>query len=204
MYNRVSRHLAFAHPHADLLAKYNAGYALDKYEKRLFATHPALGAKLVRNLPRLENIAEMIARQNDTLEDEFYQPLKKLSPAVIGGQLLRIALFLDQTVRNGASYGEALEKATRRKDMRRDMLVAMRGLEFETRAKDSRVVQLKELRAGHALADDVYSSTGSLLVPKDQVLKETLLERLRTFKDTIGIQEPIRIKILLTEEDEAS
>ncbi|MFA7330056.1 MAG: response regulator [Candidatus Delongbacteria bacterium] len=179
---------------AGLLTRVNAGYTLAGEEDVLFRSHPDLGARLIRNLPRMEAVADMINLQMSTLGNRQGLDLADLTPAEIGGHLLGIALRVDQAMRRGKPYQEAVSDLIRdTRDLRQDMLSALQSLRLEDATLKSRPIRLKHLHVGHTLADDVLTETGVMLASRDQEITDTMLERIRGFAQSIGIREPMLI-----------
>lgn len=58
-----------------------------------------------------------------------------------------------------------------------------------------RALPLKELRSFMRLDEDMVSKDGNTLVSKGHPLHEALLERLRNFSKSVGLVEPIRVRI---------
>jgi CheY-like chemotaxis protein len=179
---------------AELLSRVNAGYALEGDQQAMFASHPEVGARLIRNLPRMEAVADMISLQHATLGNRQCVDLADLSPAEIGGHLLGIALRVDLAMRRGKPYQEAVSDLIRdTRDLRVDILSALQSLHLEDATLQSRPIRLKHLHVGHTLADAVITETGIILASKDQEITDTMLERIRTFAQSVGIREPMLI-----------
>jgi CheY-like chemotaxis protein len=179
---------------AGLLARINAGYELDPDQRALFDSHPEVGARLIRNLPRLEVVAEMVRLQGAPLGADQVAALEDVDPARLGGHILGIALRIDLAMRRGKPYLEAVDDLVRTtRDLRADVLGAFQCLRLEDATLQARPVKLNRLRVGHTLADGVMTETGVMLACKDQMVTETMLERIRGFALSIGIQEPLLV-----------
>ncbi|MGQ9485517.1 MAG: hypothetical protein ACUVSA_11265 [Desulfosoma sp.] len=56
-----------------------------------------------------------------------------------------------------------------------------------------REMTIQDLKLGMIVGQDVWSSKGVLLIKKGPEITPALLERLRNFAKTVGVQEPIRV-----------
>lgn len=102
---------------ADILDKMYAGESLTEDEQELFSSHPSVGSNLVANIPRLEPIASMIERQQESFRAQLLLP--ETSPeytVVLGSQILKVALDLDQLVVGGLSPKAALAELHKQPD----------------------------------------------------------------------------------------
>lgn len=101
----------------DILDKMYAGEPLTEDEQVLFSSHPSVGSSLVANIPRLEPIAQMIERQQEPFGGQLL-PLKGTPEhtIVLGAQILKVALDLDQLVVGGLSPKAALTALRKRPD----------------------------------------------------------------------------------------
>ena len=96
---------------SDVLEKAYAGQALTPDEQDLLASHPAVGGKLIANIPRLEAIAWMIeAQQLPFTAYTDQSPAAVDEEAVLGAQILKVAIGLDQLVVSGLTPGAALDE----------------------------------------------------------------------------------------------
>lgn len=188
---------------ASLLDRRGAGLPLEEQDRELLAAHPALGARLLSQLPRMEAVAEMISRQDEDLGEHLSCRLEELSAGEVGGHVLRIALAVDLAMRRGKPYHGAVEALLRQPGFRRDILYALQGLQMEAAALTVRPLRLKELRVGQEFAADVRSLGGVTLVTKGQVLNESMLERLRVFAFQVGLEEPLLVVVPVPAVDEA-
>lgn len=181
---------------ADLLARVNAGYELPAEEQALFDSHPQLGARLIRKLPRMEAVGEMITRQFADLGAKLDRPIAELTPEELGGHLLRIALTIDQAMRRGRSFPAALQALLDEgKIWRLDMLHALQSLSLDAATLETKPIRLKELRIGMTLADNIQAENGIVLASGGQIITEMMLERIRAFSESIGLREPMLIQV---------
>ncbi len=102
---------------SEVLKKAYAGHALTDDERDLLALHPAVGARLVANIPRFESIAWMIEAQQLPYRAYNVQRLVALDDEIaLGAQILKVAIDLDQLVVSGFSPSAALNELQKRPD----------------------------------------------------------------------------------------
>ncbi len=88
---------------AETVAKISTGQELADHEKKMLASHPAAGAKLISSIPRLESVAEMIAGQAAPCEGPQCG-----DEVAIGAQMLKVATEFDKRVTRGIPPSAAL------------------------------------------------------------------------------------------------
>lgn len=170
----------------DVIERAVAGKTLTEEERRLIQEHPAVGHRLVMQIPRLEKVAAMIRDQRSP------QPTE-IAPVVIGAGMLRIAGELDIMLGRGVSYAEALAGLVQR-GCDPQLIAALKDYRPPEAQTWLRALAVAELKPGMVLDDEVRSRSGNVMVAKGQVVTTVLLERIRRIAQTIGIVEPIHVR----------
>jgi CheY-like chemotaxis protein len=178
---------------SDTIDRALAGRELSEEEARTFAAHPEVARQLLARIPRLEEVALMIAAQRMVPASRS----EDLPPgAELGGQLLRIALAFDQLLVEGHPPAEAIEALESVRPAHHPALVrALRTLKVETEGDASRVVTVRTLEVGMVLDEDVRATGGMLLVARGHEVTHTLILRLRGFASTMGVVQPFRVRV---------
>jgi len=174
---------------------YNQPLTLD--EQKMVARAPAVTEQLVRNIPRLEQVAEILAahvkprRGADALAGD---PKKQYIDLM--AQLLRAAVDFDTLDTQGSSGALSLDTMRGRKDRYEprvlDALAALRGADGPRAGV--REVFLSVLCVGMVFVDDVKTNTGTLLVARGFEVTQGFLERARNFKPGT-VKEPLRVVV---------
>jgi CheY-like chemotaxis protein len=160
-------------------------------ELHMYREHPDAGFSLLSQIPRMENVAEMIRQQQ--VETSNWA---KNDVAERGSLMLKTAQELDRRTLRGIPFQTAC-----------DQLRAVPG-KYPTAILDalkdyspSRVhFEVKRLPApqllpGMILEDDVVTEDGSLtVISKGTTLTVTLIERVRNFAKTRGVRDPIQVR----------
>ena len=179
----------------EVLEKVNAGQKLSKEEHEMFSNHPALGSKLLQKIPRLENVAVMIEKQNLPFK-RFTVADKPDGPDTVtmGAQILKTALDFDKLLMNGTAPSEAVERMLKRPEECNPAVVnALRNLKWRRMGSTVKVVKISELEVGMVIDQNVSTSKGVLVVTKGQEVNYLLLERLKNFRGNHSISGEVRV-----------
>jgi DNA-binding NarL/FixJ family response regulator len=168
-----------------------AGTPLDELESRTFAEHPLIAHRLLKRIPRFEDVAEMLRLQLDGADATAVAP-----DVVLGARMLRVARHVEALVAQGLSEPEAVAKLAPR--------TAPGELELLMWLSEYRAVgstgELKELRVSQmtvqmVLEEDVKTKAGVVVMPVYQQLTQPLLERLIRFSRAGVLVEPVRVRV---------
>jgi len=177
----------------DTLSRALSGATLDEQESRSMAEHPLTAHRLLKKIPRFEDVAEMIRLQASGQG----AVAADLTPDVqLGARLLRVARGVEHLVAAGATEAEAVTKLTPLSNPE-DAEVLKLLADFKSVAL---VGELKELKVAQmtgqmVLEDDVKTKTGVVVVPGKKQLSQLLLERLIRFSRAGVLVEPIRVRV---------
>ncbi len=175
----------------ETLTRAIAGMPLDRDEKQAFAEHPLIAHRLLVDIPRFQEVAEMIRRQAK-------QSLNEASPDVeLGASLLRIAREVEQLIDTGAPAEEIIKKvAPRLTDPERVLLGYLRDFpDLAPNSSNVRNLRVTQLTGEMTLEEDVRTTAGVVVVPKGRQLNLVLLERLLRFARAGGLIEPVKVRV---------
>jgi CheY-like chemotaxis protein len=174
----------------DILDKIYAAQPLDENEKKAFSAHCLVGSDLLAKIPRLEQVAGMVAAQQTP-----GRGTDNSDPVGVGAGLLRTAVDFDEQIVRGRAVEAALtamRSGGRYKPSYLDVLEQVQVGESQTEA---RAIKVAELRKGMFVSADVRSTKGLLLLAKGQEVTDAAIARLLTFHLTVGIAEPVPVLI---------
>ena len=182
---------------AETIEKVYYNHPLTPEEQKMVARAPAVTEQLVRNIPRLEPVAEILAahvKPKRAAEALAGDPRKQHVDLM--AQLLRAAVDFDTLDSQGSSGALSLDTMRGRKDRYEprilEVLAALRG--GSGPRSGVREVSLAVLCVGMVFVDDVKTSTGTLLVARGFEVTQGFLERARNFK--VGmVKEPLRVVV---------
>lgn len=187
------------------LEKVYAGEELTPQERAAYDTHPMVGSRLLGTIPRLEDVAQMVARQNENWTGTESLTSYREDPVTTGARLLRIAIDFDDRLFRGKNADEALLEMTHRRQYHPTLLAALENIHLVERDLEQRMVRVNELRQHMLLDADVRSRHGMLLVARGQEVTYSVLECLKNFASRVGIVEPLKVLVprLVTAEEDA-
>jgi CheY-like chemotaxis protein len=161
-------------------------------ELRMYRGHPEVGFQLLSNIPRLENVAEMIRWQ----QAEDPNPASS-EVAERGSRMLKTAQELDRRALRGISFQTACDQV--RTVSGKSLAPLLDALKDYAPSRVHFEVQRlapQQLMPGMILEDDVVTAQGSLIViGKGTTLTSTLVERVRNFDKTGGVRRPIQARV---------
>lgn len=165
--------------------------------EELFARHPAIGADLLENIPRLGEVADIIRHQDTPFAgDGTGGPSGEALP--LGSRLLKAALDYDRLLTSGTPREEALTALAARQGIYDPGALEMLGILAGSREGYSRdEIPATELGAGMVLEEALCLASGEKVAEVGQRVDARLLERLRGLD--LAREEPVRVLVPITE-----
>jgi len=183
----------------DTLDKVGSGDSLEEEELELYQGHPRLTRDLLKSVPRMESITEMVDRQmDDFVKEELTSDIRLEDRTIVGGQLLRITIDYDQFLSMGQDRDTAeanLQENANFYDPR--LLACIAQLEIAEPPRVERYVKINELATGMIFEEPVLSKAGVALISAGSEVNFTVLERLKRFANDVGLEEPFKVSVLL-------
>ncbi|MEJ2591453.1 MAG: response regulator [Candidatus Thiodiazotropha sp.] len=177
-----------------LIEKSATGEELTLGERQLYQTHSAVGARLLKHIPRLEIVSSMVERQNDDVgRIDFQGRLDNTQKAILGGQILKVAIAFDRLLSQGLSEADAIAQLM--DNAREYDPVLVESLEIGSKHQKLEVLTLPidELKPGLILDQPVATESGLLLIAKGQVLSQATLLRLLAAQESGIISGKFRV-----------
>jgi len=181
----------------DTIEKHFTGQEMPDEEREMFRSHPSVAGRLIVNIPRLEDVAHMISRQQEPFSwSRSDEAPKDRDPVVVGGQVLKVVLDMDQRLARGALPEEALDSMLEQTDTYDPAIVAaLRDLDIRPAASENRALDVQELGVGMVLNQDIRAKNGTLLVTRGQEVTFPMLTRLKRWAHGVGIEQPVRVLV---------
>lgn len=177
------------------LAKLQAGRALDGEEMQLFDMHPTLGAELLKKIPRMEKVAQMIAYQEKNY-DGTGVPLDSVKGEDIplGSRMLKLVLDYDtalmRTGKPSAAFA-ALEEHIERYDP--ELMYYLEGCLGKAAHYTLGEMTIEELYPGIILDEPVVDADGLVLCRKSMEVTASMIAKLRAFGRRSSIRQPFKV-----------
>ncbi len=169
----------------ELMEKASSGAELSDEERKVFATHPGVASRLLQHIPRLETVAAMVARQQESGDlPKLSEPFSEEDKAVLGGHLLKVAIAYDDQLSAGKGDAEAI--AYLRSDPHAydpGIVEVLDSVSGDQHAVKIVSLEVSQLKPGMIIDQDISSKSGVLFVAKGQEVSPTLYYRL------LGLQE---------------
>ena len=179
---------------SSILSKRQAGKELDGDEADMFANHPKVGAALLDNIPRIEEIVKMIEIQLTPYEQlaEVDDLDEEIS---LGAQILRISSDYDLLLIQGNSHSEAVQHLKKHKELYNpDMITMMKKMRVTENESVILHVAVKDISIGMIAENDIIAKNGAMLTPKGQEITWPVLQGLQNFSQKVGVQEPVCVR----------
>jgi response regulator RpfG family c-di-GMP phosphodiesterase len=180
---------------AETVEKIYLGFPLSPEEQRMAARAPGVAEQLVRNIPRLELVADILAahvRRRKSTDSVAGDP--RAATIELMAQLLRAAIDFDALESQGSAGALVIDTMRGRMDRYEprivDGLAELRG--GQAPRVGVREVFLSVLTAGMVFVDDVKMQNGMLLVARGYEVTPGFLERVRNLKAGT-VKEPLRV-----------
>jgi len=180
-----------------VLKKVRTGEKLEGEELEMYFRHPFIASDLIRKIPRMEKIADMIAYQEKHYDGKGVPNDSVRGDEIpLGARILKIVLDFDLLESRGYSKRDSLYKMAKRKG-RYDSKVFKAFLEV-IQLEDQytiKSVQLNDFAPFMILLEDIVALNGMILLKKGQEITRTLIEKLKLMDKTYGIKQPIKVLI---------
>ena len=171
------------------------GKPLPPEQQAEYERHPATAKRLLESIPRLENVAEIVAYQETQFDGGGFPaggPSGQDLP--MGARILKVALDYDVhdgVLNNSAKSILALQENSARYDP--IVLDAWAAVVAGLNESPPLELRLGELAVGMVFAENVESIAGNLLVAKGHEVTESALKLLRNFGDSGNLSEPLKV-----------
>ena len=162
---------------------------LSDREKEMVARMPKVTEDLLANIPRLEPVREILAKQGIPFEAK-----KGKASHPIGARILKIVAEFDELETRGISIQLALDTMLGR-ESRYDPKILQEFVRLKGASAAHgmiREIPLKSVREGMIFTEDVRTKTGLLLVARGFEVTQSFLEKVRNFQDGM-VNEPLRV-----------
>jgi response regulator RpfG family c-di-GMP phosphodiesterase len=180
----------------DILDKAVRGEELTEEQSAIFRTHPGVGSDLLKNIPRLETIADIIFHQDRRFAGNGSADKGPIGEDIpIGARILKAALDYDALVHGGTDPAQAIASLNAAKGTYDPAVLEVLGELCEVKQpRDVRTISAARIAPGMILAHDLMSTTRMLLLAKGQEITASLCACLKNMeKRGVHVAEPIHI-----------
>ncbi len=169
---------------------------LSKKEQEMLAGHPAIGGELIQQIPRLEDVAQIIRLQDSNFVDHSIKNLSSQNEKFIalGAQILKVVLGFDEMIFRGISKQAAMAMLKRDKTKYNPRIVdLLEHVQISEKERMMKNLPLPHLKPTMLTNQNIMSKNGKMLVSIDTELTGPLIQRLKAYDKSVGVVQPIKI-----------
>ena len=183
-----------------IAAKARQGQPLSEAETKMWQRVPETGYTLLRNIPRLETVAQIVRFQHKHFDGGGVPNGPVCGEMIpLGARMLKLLLDLAE-IEAGHVAREGAFTLMQRQAKRYDPVVLAAArlclIEADPPAPElpSVAIPFKSLAIGHVLAGDIQTVEGKVLLTAGRQITDVLLERLHNYAAIAEIQEPLCVR----------
>ncbi len=183
----------------DILALQKAGGKLSTVQKEILEALPETASKLLKNIPRLDRVAEIVLYQEKAFDGSGF-PQTKVSGNNIPLESRALKIVRDMTAheQSGMAANEALELMNSKPGQYDPVILQIAGELWSDGATSITAimdVRIIDLLPGQKIMGNIVNEHGQLLIAAGTTVTETIIERLHNLHRLKQISEPIQIEI---------
>ncbi|KIX11224.1 hypothetical protein X474_25580 [Dethiosulfatarculus sandiegensis] len=178
-----------------LMNKLNQGDEITLEEKMVLDNYPVAAAKMIKHIPRLEPVAELVAKQNAFLGKSVNSILElDFSVKDRIDQILHLVRLYLYAKSCGISEKDSLDLIKSKSNFDSDLVNALFEVSQGEFQYEISSLALREIPVNSILAEDVYlKKPRKKLLYKGQELTLNLKEYLIMLDKSIGVEQPITV-----------
>lgn len=182
----------------DLVESAFKGAELSDDERRLFRSHSAAGADLLKRIPRLEAAAEIVRLQYE--DDASMRTSANQERFRVAAQIVAVVRDIDLALARGEPFQVVLDQLSASKGKTDpDVLRAAQELAGEifriSAGGDLRRIPVRKLIIGMVLQEDIRTLEGELLISAGHEVTDALLARIRNYARRCLTQEEVTVLV---------
>jgi response regulator RpfG family c-di-GMP phosphodiesterase len=182
---------------AATVEKVHAGTALNSHERSMLAATPAAAARLIENIPRLDEVRRALAQQHLRWDGRDHPPGTPRGPDIsLGARLIRLVTDLDQLESQGMPRQRAIAELHGHSGCYDpNALAALTALDGKGTADGGvEAVAVHALASGMIFEEDLLGHEGALMVARGAEVTQALVARIHDYWDDIMKQRVVRVR----------
>jgi response regulator RpfG family c-di-GMP phosphodiesterase len=189
----------------DILEKWQRGEILEEPEVKMIRSIPRMGKLLIKNIPRLENIAEAVGYQNCIYSGRtsIDDPTAEMIPLI--ARILKVIVDYDRLIEKAYSPSIAFQTMLIHEAEYDPNIMAtfrIKVLHIENQASHQlsnalpgeKEIYIDGIRLGMVLSRDVIDKNDILIVSKGTVITTVLMYKIINYFRSQAISEPVYIE----------
>jgi len=182
---------------SDILDKRLNGELLTTDEENLYLSHPQIGKALLANIPRLENISNIISYQLMPFDAALKTPAQKIlhEDIPIEARILKVLDDYDFYLRQGLDEKTAIQTMKAKKGEYDPNIVIALDAEVAGIYSGLRIVtiDIENIEAGMVIAEAIKDRVGHVLISKGSEISLVLKARLDSYIKMSNIEKQVKI-----------
>lgn len=183
----------------NILKKINSCKQLSEAELRLYNQHPNVGYDLITRIPRMGDIAQIIAHQNVRFVDEKATKscLENTVSNRLNTRVIKMVLDYDKLLEFGNTPLDAYNQLLEREGWYDPMLTSVLREFIDEKVEEYINIEtdISHLKPGMIFDEPLFSSNGDLFIEKGQEITFSLILRLHNFVDAGIIKDKFQVRI---------
>ncbi|MFT4540420.1 MAG: response regulator RpfG family c-di-GMP phosphodiesterase [Planctomycetota bacterium] len=170
----------------DLLYRIISGDSLQSDEISIFDRHPGVARDLLKKIPRLQDVAEIVYHQKTPKTPSSDKAI------ALGGRVLAAALEFDELLGLGATPKDAIKAlASSKPNHDRKVLVALMSAKTTDFSCDFQRVPVKRLLVGMVVGEEIRNRLGNLILSKGHEITQGSLERIQNYAELNNLEKSV-------------
>jgi response regulator RpfG family c-di-GMP phosphodiesterase len=178
-----------------LVQKLQSKQAMTEAEKARVRQLPETAGNLIKNVPRLEGVANIVRYQDKCFDGTgFPDDVIRGEAIPIGARVLKLTHDFDDLLADGSCEPDAVANivgAAGKYDPR--MVAEFQHCLAEDTHRTVRSIPIGQLKEGDVLAEHLEDYLGYILVSRGHEITRTMLDRVKSSAQNRRIREPIRV-----------
>lgn len=171
---------------------------LEGEDKQLYDMHPSIASDLLKKMPRMDRISEIILLQHKQF-DGSGPPFNRVvsgDDLPIEARILKAVLDLDLAEVQGRDTLTALKRMRESKGWYDPLVLeSLTKVTIKTEEQPVVEVDIADLTEVMVFEEDVLAVNGRLIIPKGQKVTRLLVHRLEQYENNIGLAKPLKVII---------
>jgi response regulator RpfG family c-di-GMP phosphodiesterase len=180
----------------ETITKIIEGKTLVALEKIMYDNHPYIGYKLLKNIPRLENVSHIVFFQNKMRLNNLIpqEILTKVEEVPKGAKILHLAIEYEY-ISSKTTVNSDIISYIRKIETDVELLSAIEKIVVIDSGKELKKLLLTDLQSGMIFAEDVVTINNNKVANRWMEVSNTLLDVMKLIHSKVPIQEPIDVYV---------
>lgn len=183
----------------DVLKKVYKGLTLSENESVMFLSHSAIAADMIKGIPRLDKISEIIRYQEKKYDGSGFPADDIREDKIpVGSRILKIALDYDKAVTGGVESAKALLDMRKKVGFYDPFFLSIAEKKFiqigsSKKSFVNKEIPVENLVEGMYLTEDLVSSSGVIIGTRNQKITLALIVAITNYSRNYQLKDKIKV-----------